>query len=156
MDEIISEKSIINWSTFLITDIHKSLNYWNWIPICTYQCISRKRCIQIRKVHQKIFGPNIVITYFMSINCLCWHAAGKWLECNVLDTGYIMAKWLQYWWILMGFSTFKGLQYVQMGAPTDVNALILILVVNFVWKLPLANRKSSTRFRANGDPRMWT
>ena len=33
LDEIISEKSIINLSTFFITDIHKSLNYWNWIPI---------------------------------------------------------------------------------------------------------------------------
>ena len=27
----------------------------------------------------------------------------------------------------MGFSTFKGLQYVQMGAPIDVIALILVV-----------------------------
>ena len=61
-----------------------------------------------------------------TVNSLCWHAVGKWLACNVLDTGYIMAKWLQYWWILMEFSTFKGLQYVPMDAPFDVNASILV------------------------------
>ena len=66
--------------------------------VCLYFCnrvyvvSQKKRCIQITIFHQKIFEPIIVITYFMSINSLCWHAAGNWLACNVLDTGYIMAK----------------------------------------------------------------
>ena len=128
-------KSITNLSTFVITDIHNSLILTEIEYLYVYL---KKRCIQIKMFHQKIFEPIIVITYFMRINSLCWHAAGKWLACNVLDTGYIMAEWLQYWWILMEFSTFKGLQYVQMGAPFDVNASIL--VVNYAWKLPLANR----------------